>query len=128
MACDPGQLARESKKIALVYVVKRLLAEAVAGEKQPPPRFVVDGEGEHAVEALRETFTPFLVAVDQDFRVGVIAVENVAPRLEFAPQLGVVVDLAVEDHADATVFIPHRLSAALNVEDSKAAMAEEHAG
>src|SRR5687768_11628952 len=48
-----------------------------------------------------------------------------AKRLQLAPQLDVVVDLAVEDHCEATVGTPHRLVACgRQIEDREPAKAE----
>ena len=46
---------------------------------------------------------------------------------QLAPQLGVIVDLAVEDDRYRAVLVPHRLRAAGEVEDGEPAVAEEDA-
>jgi hypothetical protein len=50
--------------------------------------------------------------------------ERPPERLELAPQLRVVVDLAIEDEDTAPLGIPHRLRAARDVEDGEPPLAE----
>ena len=65
--------------------------------------------------------------MEQDFGVGVVGGEFVAEGEQLGAQFGVVVDLAVEDHAELAVARPHRLRAAREVEDREPAEAEEDA-
>ena len=53
--------------------------------------------------------------------------EGVAALFELAPQLAVVVDLAVEHHPDGAVFVANRLLAGLEVDDAQPAHAEPDA-
>ena len=103
--------------------VERLDAEAIAREQQPPPRRVPDREREHAAEALDAVVAPLLVGVDDRFGVGARAVA-VAGRFELRPDVGVVVDLAVEDDPDRAVFVRQRLLAGGQIDDAQAAVAE----
>src|SRR5262249_6492140 len=63
---------------------------------------------------------PLLVAVDDHLGVGAGA-EGVAERFEARAQLGEVVDLAVEHRDDLAVLARHRLVAAREGDDRKAA-------
>ena len=54
--------------------------------------------------------------------------EPVAAGLEIAPQVAVVVDLAVEDDPDRLVFVGHRLLAAGPVDDGQPAMTKRKPG
>src|SRR5688500_10302001 len=76
--------------------VKRLDAEAVAGEEEAAARRVPDRKREHAAEMLDAVVAELLVGMDDGFGVGA-AVVAVAVALEADPQIGVVVDFAVED-------------------------------
>ena len=49
---------------------------------------------------------------------------DVAVRLELPADVGVVVDLAVEDHPDAAVLVRQRLLAGAEIDDAQAAMGE----
>ena len=64
--------------------------------------------------------------MEQDFGVRMVAAENVSARRELGPELCVIVDLAVEDHGDPFVLVPHRLVPTLDVDDSEPPMAEKH--
>ena len=50
-----------------------------------------------------------------------VAPEDVAGLYEFLSQFSLVVDLTVENDADGRVLVPHRLMAALDVNDRQAA-------
>jgi hypothetical protein len=65
--------------------------------------------------------------VNDDFGVAA-GVENVAECLQFRDEFLVVVDFAVEDDADALVFVVQRLLAGGQVDDGEAPMAEPDAG
>ena len=108
-------------------VEQRLDAEAVAGEKQGFAVAVPEGEGEHAAEAVDAALAPGFPGVDDDFGVAA-GVEDVAERLQFGDEFLVVVDFAVEDDADALVFVVQRLLAGGQVDDRQPAVAEPDAG
>src|SRR5258708_22671796 len=57
--------------------------------------------------------------------VGVAGVEWMAEPHQLVAQLNVIVDFAVEDHADGVVFVPHRLRAACGVADRQPAMSKK---
>src|SRR6185503_8838243 len=101
-------------------VKQRLFAEPVARQKKPGPRLVPDREREHAVEAERQLGAPLFVAMDEDFRIGVIRLEAMTAVFQQSPQFYVVVDFAVEDDADGLVLIPRRLCGADDIDDGKA--------
>ena len=116
------QLAGEGEDPARGVVEERLFPEAVARQEHPPAPPVDDREREHAVELGRQVAAPFLIAVSQDFGVGVDRPEAMAEAFKVPPQLLMVVDLAVERHADLAILVPHRLAAAGKVEDGQASM------
>jgi hypothetical protein len=89
-------------------VEQRLDAQTVAGEEKCLPIAVPQRESEHAAKAFDAALAPRLPCVDDDFRVAQRA-EDVAERDELGNQRLVVVDLAVEDDADAAVLVVQRL-------------------
>ena len=91
-------------------VVERLDAEAVARQHQTPRVRVPQREREHAAEAVHAAFSPLLVAVDDDLRVGA-GPEAMAGRRQLRAHLGEVVDLAVEHDPHGAVFVGQRLIA-----------------
>ena len=70
---------------------------------------VPDREREHAAEAVEAVDPPLLERVDDHLGVGVVGAEAMAGRLELGAELGVVVDLAVEDEPHRAVLVRHRL-------------------
>ncbi len=92
--------AEEEGAVVEQGVEQRLDAEAVAGQEQGFAVAVPQGEGEHAAEAVDAALAPGFPGVDDDFGVAA-GVEDVAQRLQLGDQFLVVVDLAVEDDADA---------------------------
>jgi hypothetical protein len=86
----------------------------------------VDRDREHAVQVVEQRGTALLPQVDDHLSVGG-GREAVSALLQVAPQLGEVVDLAVEDDAYAPVLVPERLAPAGGVDDGQAPHAERHA-
>src|SRR2546430_17035064 len=98
-------------------VIERFLSESVSSQKQRAAAPIVYGEGEHAVQPVREALAPFGKSVHQHFGVGVVGPETIPLRLKLPAQLEVIVDFAVEHDADAAVRVKHRLMAAFNRDD-----------
>ncbi len=84
---------------------------------------VVNGEREHAAQTVDALRAPFLVRVEDDFRIGAGA-EAVAAARQFRPQVQEVVDLAVEHDGQGAVLVEHGLVAAGEVDDGQAAHAQ----
>ena len=121
---QPLDLGRERERATVVDVDERLDPVAVAAAEQHAAPRVPERERPHPVEAVEAVLAPLLVRVHDDFRVGVRA-EAVAVRLELAPQLDEVVDLAVEGDPDRPVLVAERLvSRSREVLDREAARAE----
>ena len=120
------QLRAETEPSAALGVVERLDAQAVAREQELPLPRVPEREGEHAAQPLDAARPELLVEVHDDLGVGRRR-EAVAARHELAPQLAVVVDLAVEDDPDRAVLVGDRLLAGLEVDDGQPAHAEPDA-
>jgi len=119
-----GELRGKRKGAVLQGVIERLLAHPVAAAEQDAGLAVIQREGPHAIEPRRQIPSPLAVAMEQDFSIRMIALEPVPQFLEFPPQLGKVVDFAVEDDAEAAVPRPHRLAATSHVDDREAPVAE----
>ncbi len=102
-------------------VEQRLLAHAVPRQDQSTPVAVPDRQREHPVEPPDEIHPFFLIEVDQALRVRRGPV-TMALRLQVAPQLQLVVELAVVADPDRAVLVRHRLSTAGDVDDREPAM------
>src|ERR1039458_2535976 len=136
LGVDYGEFGRDGEdrfdfgsevKISVVErIVKRLLAQAVAGEGQFAFGLIVDGEGEHATQFLDAVGAHLFVEMNNDFGVGV-GVKAMAAAFELGAEFGKVVNLAVENDPCAAVFVEDRLMAAGEVDDTEAAHAETSA-
>lgn len=107
--------------------IKRLDAQTVPAEGKSPGIPFVDGEGKHAVKALRGLRAPGMPGLQHDFGVA-IGEEAIALLLQLAAEVPVVVDAAVEGERQAEFRIYHRLLCTLaQVDDLEPAMSERHA-
>ena len=104
-------------------VEQRLLAEPVAGEQQAPLPQVANRKREHAVEVIDAVVAVLFVGVNDRFGVG-LGAELMAAGLELAAQFAVVIDFAVEDDPDGSVFVGHRLLASGPVDDGQSPVTE----
>jgi len=104
--------------------IERLDAETVAGEHHAARVALLDGEREHALEAVDAPRPPGVPGLEDD--LGVAGREEaVALGLEFGAQLGIVVDAAVERDREAEFAVAHRLRGLLReVDDLQPSVAE----
>jgi hypothetical protein len=121
-----AQLGTEGEPRVLRPVVERLDPDPVAGDEEPLPVGVPDGEREHAAEPVDHLLPVVLVQVDEGFGVAARA-KPVAPALQLRAERVVVVDLAVEDDHDRAVLVGDRLVPAGHVDDAEPAHADRDA-
>ena len=93
---EPLELAAERHAALVGGVVQRLHAEGIARDEHVAGAAVEEGDGEDPVEAREHALALLEIEVEDHLGVGVAA-EGVSLGLEFAAELAVVVDLAVED-------------------------------
>ena len=124
MQAQRRKLRSKGQEPTAVCVVEWLLAKAIPGEEDPPSRSVEQRESEHPIQADRKLLAPLGVAVDQHFRVRVVALEAMPLVLQLGSELDVIVDLAVVDDAQCALGVPHGLSTALQVEYGEPAVAD----
>jgi hypothetical protein len=119
MGQERFHLRRKQQLASGLAVVERLDAETVAREEQAPRVRIPERDREHAEQARERLDTPFFIQMDDDLAVRFGAEGVLAPQR--APQILVVVDLAVDGHDDGPVFVGDRLPAALGVHDRQPA-------
>ena len=102
-------------------VVERLDAGAIAREDEAAPRVVPEREREHSVQH-GEAGLPVLLQVQEQSLGVALRAEDAATRLEVAPQLAKVVELAVV--RDLRALRRHRLGARLEIDDREAAVSQ----
>src|SRR5205085_775399 len=98
----------------------------VADEQDLPAPRVPDCEGEHAAQAVDAARPEVFVQVNDRFRIA-RRPQRMPALLEVAPQLLVVVDFAVENDPDGSVFVRDRLVAVIEIDDAEAPHANRHA-
>ena len=94
-----------SSRLPATRPVERLDAEAVAREQQPPARRVPDREREHAAEALDAARRPTARRRGRSSRCRSACGSGGRAASSSGPDVGVVVDLAVEDDPDRAVLV-----------------------
>src|SRR5260221_10563910 len=104
-------------------VIERLLAEAVAGEKQRLFPLVPQRKGKHAAEALQTIRAPFLPGVNDDLGIRMGA-EAMSPVRQLCRKGLEIVDLAIERDDNGVVLVEQRLLAPGDADDGEPAMAE----
>src|SRR5205085_4163866 len=116
-------LRRDVQLARVQRIEQRLDAEAVArGEKRLCP-FVPQYEREFAAHLFETGRSVVLVEVERDLAVTLRA-KPVAATLELALDAFVVVELAVDDGVNASVFVLERLISRRKVDDGKSRVAE----
>jgi hypothetical protein len=120
---DRLDLRGEDQLVPGQRVIERLDPQPIAGQEEPAPLAVPQGEGEHPAQGLDATILVFLVEMKDRLVVAVRPVA-MAPLFQIRPELGVVVDLAVADNPDALVLVRHRLAAALGIHDRQSPMTQ----
>src|SRR5690242_7821423 len=113
------ELGSEEQPAVLLDVVAGLLSHAVACDQQPTAWLVPYRKREHAVQEVEAADAVLFVEVRDRLAVGPGA-ELVTGGLQTVPQLGEVVDLAVQHQPDRAVLVRERLMAALDVDDREA--------
>src|SRR5215467_13157006 len=113
--------------VAVVPVVKRFFAGAVAGEQQPPLAIIPQRDREHAVQLLKAIHTLFFVEVDNHLAIREGA-KTMATLNKPGAQLAEVVNLAVEDKRDVGGLIRKRLVTRLKIDDLETANSECEVG
>ena len=84
---------------------------------------VPERNGKHAPKPGKDIFSAIFIEVDNGFGVGARG-KNMAVGQQFLPQLGIVVDFAIEEYPDAAVLVGDGLMSSGNVNDTQATVAQ----
>lgn len=83
---------------------------------------IPNGESEHAAQPLQKP-APLFVTVQQNF--GIRFCPEMMPRgLQLPAQFHKIINLAIKDHHQRTIFVEHRLLTSFKIDDFQAAMAQ----
>lgn len=115
----------EQQPLALAGVEQRQNADPIPNQQQALAVFVPQRDGELAVQVLDEIIAILLVVMDDDFGVAVRA-ETVPRFQQDLAQFDVIENFAVERDPNGPVLVGHGLSAAGEVDDTKASMAQSN--
>ena len=100
-------------------------ARSVPHQQQALVARVPQGDSKLAVQAPGKIVAPLLVGMHDDFGIGCRG-ETMTGGTQFIAQFHVIEDFAVEDHPNVAILVGHRLTAAGDVDDRQAGMAERH--
>src|SRR5262249_14084206 len=123
---DGFDLRPKEQAPVLQRVVERFDAKPVPPQQQALATLVVQRESEHPPEFMDTVCSEVLVEVNDDLGIRV-GVEAVPPALEFRTKPREVVNLTVEDHPDAFVFVMHGLVTASQIDDTQPSHSETDA-
>ncbi len=104
------QLRSEQQQAAIVVVIQRFDAQPIPAQEQLLLGRIPEGESEHASETRQTIDTPFVIGMQDDFRIGV-GDKPVSLSGELVPDFPVVINLAVEGDSHGAGRIRHRLPA-----------------
>ena len=117
------QLRAEVDIGAAPMEVKRLDPQTVPRQHETPARLRPEPDGKHAPQTREALDIPLLERVQNDFGVA-MSPEPMPQGFQLSPQLGVIVDLTVEDNNGIAVLAAQRLVAATQVDDLEANRAQ----
>src|SRR5438105_15885709 len=96
-----------------------LLAQAITYQQQFFAFLVVQSKSKHSAQFLHTSRTQLLIQMNYDFGIRV-GIEAMPFELQILPELGEVIDLAVENNPDSLVFVVDRLMSACQINDAQA--------
>src|SRR5213594_659950 len=86
---------------------------------------VIQCKGEHSAQPVDTIRTVGFVCMDYDFRIGV-CIKRVSLRLQFTAQLKEIVNLAIENHPYASIFVMNGLLTTGNVNNAEPTHAQPY--
>ncbi len=102
-------------------IMQRFHAEMVANQQQLVVVFIEQSKSKNAIEFVHKCGSFFFIKMYQHFRIaGSVELMSLLKQISF--QFFIIIQLAIEDDADAFVFIKDGLIAGTQVDDGKAAM------
>src|ERR1700733_14939598 len=104
--------------ILINFVIDQLDAKGIAGENQPLSPDIPNCQAKHPVEMVKNVIAPLCVPVNDDFRIRPGS-KHMSEALEFALQLGKIIDFSIEDDPHRFLKVRHGLVATRKVDDRK---------
>ena len=122
---DALHLRREADVATVLPKIERLDPDTIARQHQPAIRFTPQSDGKHAAKPRKTIRVPLAKGVEYHFRVASRS-KVIAARVKLGAQLLVIVNLAVQNHDQRSVFAGHRLPAGLKVDDPQPDTAQRY--
>src|SRR5581483_885973 len=113
-------LGSKHELLCVVIIIERFFTYSVSCKNQALCAAIPDRKCEHAVKSLEAVHSPFLVGVQNHFRITMRA-KLVSLRFQLWPQVKEVVNFAIEDDADSFIFAPDRLLPISQVDNAETA-------
>ena len=115
-------LGGEGQALRRLDIIKRLDAERIAGQHQPPGAGIVQGDGVHAAQMTGEVEPEAAIEMQRQFAIGAGGEDRGG---KFPLELDVVVDLAVRDQRRAPRLVK-RLVAGGEIDDGEPRLHHAH--
>ena len=118
-------LGRQTQRAAIVMVVQRLDAEAVARREQQLVALVPQREGEFPAQLMQAVGPELVIQVQGDFAVGT-GLQPITALAQLVLYAFKVVKLAVDDDPQRAVLIADRLRAAFRIDNTEPGVPQRH--
>jgi hypothetical protein len=117
-------LGGEDQPAVVQAVIQRLHTDTVANQPQFLPPHIPERDRKHAAKFGNTVDAPGFERMQNDFGIRMVRPPAMPPqRLQFTPDLRMVVNLPIERHPEGFIFIGHRLSGRLaQIDDREPAM------
>src|SRR5262249_35229597 len=96
--------------------IERFDAYPIASKNEAASPLIPDGEGEHAAQTGKRGSIPLQEGAKDNFRVATSG-KTMAFGFEFSAQLGMIINLAVEDEDSGAIIRKERLIATAEIDD-----------
>src|SRR5437867_10790742 len=110
-------LARECQPLGPRRIKQRLYPKAVSSQNQTLFFQIIDRNGKHATQLAYEVCTILFIKMRQHLRI-CVSFKDMPPSFQFAPDLSMIINLAVKYSPNCTVFVCQRLRASLSQIDN----------
>ena len=104
-------------------IMQRFDAHPISGQNQAPPGGIPQGQGKHSAEVLHKPEFELFVKVGRHLGVASRR-EPMSPAFQRVRKLQVIVDFAVTDQGDGSVFVVERLFSGVQIDDAESSNSE----
>src|SRR5437773_2568606 len=91
------QFGPKGKEVSSTIKIERFFTKAIPAQEHLAAAPIQDNKSPHPVQMVDHIRPPSLVALDHNFRVGMVGQKDMPGRSKVLPQFGMVLDLSVEN-------------------------------